>query len=80
MSTSTAKDSTMSYLVTKAADEDDIQFYSVPDESAAIVIQSAVRKFLVRTYFQLEVAILIHLLMNESNRAVYYFKWENGLN
>ncbi|KAK9048570.1 hypothetical protein SSX86_032466 [Deinandra increscens subsp. villosa] len=44
VSTSTTKDSTVSNLFTKVADEDEIKFDSSLDESFIIVIQSAVRK------------------------------------
>ncbi|KAJ9542304.1 hypothetical protein OSB04_028810 [Centaurea solstitialis] len=46
VSTSTTKGSTVSNIVTKAADGDDIKFDSGPDETFIVVIQAAVRKFL----------------------------------
>lgn len=51
VSTSNTKDNVVTNLVTKPADEDEIKFDSSPDESSIIIIQTAVRKFLVCIYF-----------------------------
>lgn len=48
VSTSTTKESTVSNLVTKVADEDEVKVESSFDESSIIVIQAAVRKFLAK--------------------------------
>ena len=51
VSSSNTKASTLSNTVIKAVDEDAIKLNSSPDESSAILIQTAVRKFLVCTYY-----------------------------